>query len=189
LGEDPMGFEAGINFYVYVFGDPTNLTDPLGLQSDVPWWSPWWWINHWTWPNMVTPGSASGHLPHIPGNSTLVFDRGAGTLTVYGPGGQVVLVCVARNNTTRTSNGRWPNGTFPFAGHNNHPADPNGPYGTHGIDIFDVPGRTGMGLHSGRANRGGPNAPTLGCVRTTDDCMRDITNYQATHPIESITIH
>jgi len=31
LGEDPLRFEGGINFYSYVRNDPNDLTDPLGL--------------------------------------------------------------------------------------------------------------------------------------------------------------
>jgi RHS repeat-associated protein len=31
LSEDPIGLSGGTNFYSYVYGDPTNLIDPLGL--------------------------------------------------------------------------------------------------------------------------------------------------------------
>lgn len=30
ISEDPMGFEAGINFYTYVNNDPVNANDPSG---------------------------------------------------------------------------------------------------------------------------------------------------------------
>ena len=33
INEDPLRFAAGSNFYPYVRNDPTNLTDPLGLQE------------------------------------------------------------------------------------------------------------------------------------------------------------
>jgi RHS repeat-associated protein len=33
LSEDPIGFEAGVNFYSYVQNGPVNLTDPFGLDS------------------------------------------------------------------------------------------------------------------------------------------------------------
>jgi RHS repeat-associated protein len=122
------------------------------------------------------------------GLSSMTFDRTNGSLTLYDRNGHVVAVCTAANNTTRRSKGPWPNGTYPFSYHNNHSPDPNGPYGSYGIDIFDVPGRTGMGVHSGRDNSGGPSHPTLGCVRTTDNCMKQITDWQAHDPMETITI-
>jgi RHS repeat-associated protein len=34
LSEDPIGFEAGDNFYAYTRNSPLNATDPSGLQSD-----------------------------------------------------------------------------------------------------------------------------------------------------------
>jgi RHS repeat-associated protein len=33
LGEDPIGFGGGPNFYNYALGDPTNFSDPTGLLS------------------------------------------------------------------------------------------------------------------------------------------------------------
>ena len=33
LSEDPLGFLAGINFFSYVRGNPTNLLDPMGLAE------------------------------------------------------------------------------------------------------------------------------------------------------------
>ena len=150
VSEDPIGFDGGINFYLYVQNNPSLLIDPFGLSS-------------------------------------MTFNRANGSLTLYDKDGNVVAVCTAANNTTRSSNGPWPNGTYPFSSHN-HPPDPNGPYGSYGIDVFDVPGRTGMGVHSGRANSGGPSHPTLGCVRTTDDCMKQITDWQTHDPMTDITI-
>ena len=151
VSEDPIGFDGGINFYLYVQNNPSLLIDPFGLSS-------------------------------------MTFNRANGSLTLYDKNRNVVAVCTAANNTTRSSNGPWPNGTYPFSSHNNHPPDPNGPYGSYGIDVFDVPGRTGMGVHSGRANSGGPSHPTLGCVRTTDDCMKQITDWQTHDPMTDITI-
>ncbi len=31
MQSDPLGFDAGLNFYVYANGNPVNLVDPLGL--------------------------------------------------------------------------------------------------------------------------------------------------------------
>ncbi|MBI4653852.1 MAG: RHS repeat-associated core domain-containing protein [Nitrospirae bacterium] len=33
LSEDPIGFQGGVNFYVYVLNNPVNHTDPLGLDT------------------------------------------------------------------------------------------------------------------------------------------------------------
>ncbi len=49
ISEDPGGFRGGIDLYAYVGNDPTNHTDPLGLQRRDPlasralddWPSPW----------------------------------------------------------------------------------------------------------------------------------------------------
>lgn len=122
------------------------------------------------------------------GLSSLIFNRANNTLTLLDKDGNVVIVCDAANNTTKSSKGPWPNGTYPYSRHNNHPPDPNGPYGSYGIYIFGVPGRSDMGVHSGRTNSGGPEHPTLGCVRTTDNCMQQISNTRATDPLKSITI-
>jgi len=58
-----------------------------------------------------------------------------------------------------------------------HAANANGPYGSHGIVRFNVPGHPGIGVHSGRANARhlpGPAHPTMGCIRTTDAAMAAI---------------
>ena len=35
ISEDPLGFEAGINFYAYVNNNPVNFNDPSGLEGIV----------------------------------------------------------------------------------------------------------------------------------------------------------
>jgi hypothetical protein len=35
LNEDPLGFEAGVNFYTYVQNNPINFNDPMGLKTGV----------------------------------------------------------------------------------------------------------------------------------------------------------
>jgi RHS repeat-associated protein len=42
LSEDPLGFRASENFYVYVENDPADRIDPSGLDPN---WGPivWWW--------------------------------------------------------------------------------------------------------------------------------------------------
>jgi len=72
-----------------------------------------------------------------------------------------------------------------------HAADANGPYGSHGIVRFNVPGHPGIGLHSGRANARhlpGPAHPTMGCIRTTDAAMAAIASYIRTAPLTTIEV-
>jgi RHS repeat-associated protein len=123
------------------------------------------------------------------GLSTVTYNGQTHTVTYTGSDGTVVGTFPANNNTTTTSNGPWPNGTFPRSGSNPHPeSDTNGAYGSHGIIIFDVPNRTGMGLHSGRADSGAQNHPTLGCIRTTDASMGFLRNLDRTDPVTSMTV-
>ncbi|HLA74959.1 MAG TPA: RHS repeat-associated core domain-containing protein [Gammaproteobacteria bacterium] len=101
------------------------------------------------------------------GLAQVTYDSRNQTVTVYEGGSTKVHQFPAGNNTTSTSNGPWPSGTFPFDRWKAHPeSGPDGPYGSFGNFIFDVPGRTGMGIHSGRS---GPQSKTEGCIRTTDD--------------------
>lgn len=73
-------------------------------------------------------------------------------------------------------------------GPNPHPeSGTNGPYGLHRIIIFNVPGRTGIGLHSGRANSGAQNHPTLVGIRTTDAAMGFVRNLITPAPATSMT--
>jgi RHS repeat-associated protein len=120
------------------------------------------------------------------GLSTLVFDRATGTLSAFDKDNNFLFSCTAGNQTPKNyPPGRWPNGTYPYGYHNPHPADPNGPFGNDGIFVFIVPGRDpGMGVHSGRANKGGPSAPTHGCVRTNDNCMDQIVDLNGKDPLK-----
>jgi hypothetical protein len=61
-------------------------------------------------------------------------------------------------------------GSYDYIYYKPHPeSGVNDSYGSYGNFVFDVPMRTGMGLHSGRKNKQGTESKTLGCVRTTDE--------------------
>lgn len=103
------------------------------------------------------------------GLSSLVFNRNTGTITLYSGNGSQVGSWPANNNVTTSANGDWPPGTYSYSHYVPHPnSGANGAYGSNGNFVFDVPGRTGMGVHAGRANLAGPDQPTLGCIRTTN---------------------
>jgi hypothetical protein len=120
------------------------------------------------------------------GLSSLTYDSGNGTLTLYNSSGTSVGEYSAGNNTTSDSNGAWPTGTYNYLYHTDHPeSDANGPYGSNGNFVFDVPDRTGMGVHSGRS---GPQSRTRGCIRTTDEGTAAISNLNSTDPLTTITV-
>ena len=120
------------------------------------------------------------------GFSSLTYDSGSGTLTLSDSSGNQVGQFPAGNNTTSDSNGPWPPSTYPYSHHVPHPeSGPTGPFGSHGNFVFDVSGRTGMGVHSGRQ---GPESPTRGCVRTTDEGTQAISDLNADDPLTSITV-
>lgn len=121
----------------------------------------------------------------------IVFDRSEQKLYVY-PGDDLLGVPIefpAGNNTTRDSNGPWPSGTYDFSYHKEHPeSGPDGPYGSHGNYIFEVSGRTGMGVHAGRQNARGPQHHTHGCVRTTEEGVEHLSEVHETDPITKIIV-
>ncbi len=129
------------------------------------------------------------------GLATITFNANTGTVTVMNVGGAEGTYSAA-NNTDSRSNGPFPPGTFPFSYYKPHPeSNSNGSYGSNGIFIFDVPRRTGMGVHSGRANscddaqRCGVEHATNGCVRTTDDATEALKRlHQGGDPVTSITV-
>ena len=120
------------------------------------------------------------------GLSDVIYNRSNGTITIYDNQGSQVGQFPAGNNTTSTSNGPWPNGVFPYSHYVRHPeSGPTDSYGSNGNFVFEVPGRTGMGIHSGRS---GPQSKTLGCIRTTDDATDFLRNLHQIDPLKTIKV-
>ena len=129
------------------------------------------------------------------GLSTLVFDREGGLLYIYDAFGNLLAVCEAHNNAATGSVGIWPNGSYPYLYHKNHPPDPNGGFGSYGIFVFSRPSCQGCGVHSGRANvpdlrgRVGTQHAMEGCIRTSDSCMELITGVTIADPLTNIVVY
>jgi RHS repeat-associated protein len=150
LSKDPILFGGGdTNLMSYVANDPVNFVDPSGL-------------------------------------SRVVFDRGSGRIYVY-PSNEGTYgppqSFPAGNNTvnpsgdpmTPESHGPAPNGTYPVGPYAPVNGGPNSSYGS-GFFPIDLGARTGVGIHAGRENRGGPNANTLGCIRTNESGLGALRN-------------
>lgn len=125
----------------------------------------------------------------------LVFDNSTHMITLYSSSGGELGSWTAYNNAQRSSAGPFPLGTFRFSHHNLHPGNgPDGPYGSYGIYVFDVPGRSGMGVHSGRstrmdgAGRTGPAFATNGCIRTSDAAMGTIDSTHDSDRIDRLEV-
>lgn len=140
--------------------------------------------------------------------SRLVFDGTAHMLTLYADDGRRIGGPWPANNVVdRKATLRFvPNGDYtiddpsrPFkhgraVDHGGVPVDSTdgayGPCGIIRIHPFDV-GKThhaGIGIHSGRARKGAWNHPTMGCIRTTDEAMKAISQSMAKDPLKSITV-
>jgi hypothetical protein len=101
----------------------------------------------------------------------------------------------AHNEVARSARGDWPPGVYRFSHYNAHaeagllPAAANTAYGGTGIYVFDVPGRTGMGVHAGRSiNYDKPGGKTLGCIRVSTVAMLRINAQHQSDPITHIFI-
>ncbi len=133
------------------------------------------------------------------GLSYLVFIRSQNALSLYSGTDQLVGTWAASNHGL--GKGPWPSGRFEMKDtttanlHDLASDAPNGPYGPYGIfraksfyDPVSGQDRDDMGVHSGRTDKGGPCHPTYGCVRTTDDAMREITKTAANDPLQYIYV-
>jgi hypothetical protein len=111
-------------------------------------------------------------------------------------GGRLLGHWAAANNVDSRSRGPWPLGASRFQAHHPHAdeASPDSAYGLHGILVFAVAGREGMGVHSGcrrvrdRRLRWGVNHCTMGCIRTTDEAMAAILAAHAADPLTAMFV-
>ena len=123
----------------------------------------------------------------------LSFSRATSTLTVILADNSETTWPAANN--VQSGSLPWPDGVYQFVQRVTHPGDgPDSPYGSYGGLLFDVPGRTGMEVHSGRASvpdglgRVGAQHCTLGCIRTTDDAVAAIVAAMAGDALAAITV-
>ncbi|MCQ8896779.1 hypothetical protein NQT62_10080 [Limnobacter humi] len=128
--------------------------------------------------------------------SSLKFDGACHSLQLIDQQGNLVGDWVAYNNVDISAKLRFiPNGTYSFIDTQRpypHKPDPNGPYGSYGILRFNVPHHAGIGVHSGRSaskRLPGPQHPTMGCIRTSDQAMHAISELIAEDPLTSIQIN
>lgn len=132
--------------------------------------------------------------------STLVFDGANRTLTLLNSSDQPVGQWYANNIVDSLATIRFvPNRTYIIVDQNHThrhsgSADTrNGAYGTFGIirmQTFASEGQlhSGVGVHAGRANQGGPDHATMGCIRTSESAMEAITRHMRTDPLRSISV-
>jgi hypothetical protein len=136
------------------------------------------------------------------GMSELTFNGNDHTITLRDRNGQVVGTWEANNRTASTA-------TLPYVRNGNYQVQDrhqphthgaredtaDGEYGSHGIIRFNVNGHDGVGIHSGRNNTPdrtpqqgtGTDHVTNGCIRTTDEAMRAISETMQQDPL--LTVH
>src|SRR5262249_50810965 len=127
--------------------------------------------------------------------SKLRFNGTSHEISLLDRSDRVVGTWTAYNNTDSHATLRHvPNGTYTVQDTttpHEHSADPNGPYGSDGIVRFDVPAHARGRVQAGRANarqNPGPQHPTMGCLRTTDEAMRNVRDLMATDPLTTIEV-
>jgi hypothetical protein len=126
---------------------------------------------------------------------SLTYNDTSGSLVVIDETGKEIATFSAGNNAVNKSRGKWPEGEYEFSHFNPHPGNANSSYGSHGNFVFDVPGCSGCGVHSGRENvrdprgRTGPQYGTNGCIRTTDSATKFIKErHQGSDPLIKLRV-
>lgn len=132
--------------------------------------------------------------------SYLKFER-IGQVSLYNKGDSIVGTWPAHNIAARSSKGNWPVGKYLWSHYNRHAEAlkaancKSTAYGCEGIHVFEVSqhGRSGMGIHAGRAANSGIfgnniGGLTLGCVRTSERAMQQINSLHNVDPLQSIVI-
>jgi len=127
--------------------------------------------------------------------SFLKFSRSTKTIALFDQSGHLIGFWPAANNAQSSSDGPWPVGRYKFSWHSPHPgATAGSSYGINGNFIFMVPGRSGMGVHSGRsgstdgAGRKDHEYATDGCIRTTDAATSMIRRLHSTDKLTHIIV-
>ena len=127
--------------------------------------------------------------------SKLIFNGAKHLLSLIGSDGKIVGTWTAYNNVdSHAAIIHVPDGTYIVLDRkkpHHHRPDPNGPYGMYGIVRFKVPDHPGIGVHSGRADAHhfpGPQHPTHGCIRTTDEAMKSIATFMKTSHLGTIKV-
>ena len=128
------------------------------------------------------------------GFSEAIFNPNTGMIVITDRNGNVLGQFPAGNNTAQNSNGPVLPGNYPIGnpvainsnGDVNADGIPDGTqFGPYFIPIQNVPGRSGIGIHGGRS---GPQSPTLGCIRTSNEDITTIVTIHNQDPITNIIV-
>ena len=136
------------------------------------------------------------------GFSSVDYNNDTATITLYSGDnfdGAILAQAVAYNHPAPDANGGFPIGIWPAnSWHTYNAGGQDSKFGPYGNLVFNVPGRTGMSIHSGRKNHlggpyhnwSGPAYYTEGCIRTTDDFMRKMyeTQFWDFNPVKELRV-
>ena len=177
--------ETGLNYNYFRDYDPATGRyvegDPIGLTGG-------------SYATYLYVGADPVALVDLFGLTDVTYNAITQTVTVTDSAGNSQTFPAA-NNAASGSRGPWPAGQYNYQGNIPHTPDPNGPYGSNGNYVFNVPGCAGCGIHSGRENvpdragRVGVQHATEGCIRTTDAATSLLSRLTASgDPIRNLTV-